>query len=435
MLRNEDAIEQIKEKFAIFKAKIELETSLNHHNLKLYGENFFRDLLNILDDEANFQNTNFSEEANFSAVDLVSDKRRKCIQITSNRQRTKIEETLEKFRKLPYMKFFKIYKSKKYRWQEKERNLIEYRCSFNYIFKNSHYSKYLDYDVEIYYLLNKTKPSNIEKLEQKYQINDLSSKLKDSTDLLKKIDNLNSYTGKFEQVLKLFKIEETFINNFEKAIKSIEEEISEVEIPLKFELNGKLIQTRDYFKTNLDLLFEILKQIDCETETHKKNFNEKYFSMVRFLNFIIMSKQNKTSKFFLPNHQYNDVFINNYKSWLFNSVKSSMGDKKIDFHIGKIASYLSLNNNLLDGGVCFITSLKDYGGLDCNTCTNGLLESVPSRVDKVFQNIMDGSTNQTITFNHYLGSFIELKKGKKIDFKCGQCISRVDECDKVRKIL
>jgi len=100
MLRNEETIEIIKEKFAIFRVKIELETSLNHHNLKLYGENFFRDLLNILDDKANFQNTNFSEEANFSAVDLVSDIRTKCIQITSNRQRNKIEETLEKFRKL-----------------------------------------------------------------------------------------------------------------------------------------------------------------------------------------------------------------------------------------------------------------------------------------------------------------------------------------------
>ena len=169
MLKSEYYIEDIKEQIAIFQHKIELETSLNHHNLKLYGENFFRDILNIIYPKANFTNTNFLE-SNFPAIDLICHETEKCIQITSNRTRDKIKDTINAYKK----------------------------------------SQYDNYAIEIYYLLEKAKPSNIKDLEKELKIEDLSSKLKDSSNLMKNIDNLE--VEKLEQVWKLFKIDNEVIS-------------------------------------------------------------------------------------------------------------------------------------------------------------------------------------------------------------------------------
>ena len=169
MLKSEYYIEDIKEQIAIFQNKIGLETSLNHHNLKLYGENFFRDILNIIYPKANFTNTNFLE-SNFPAIDLICHETEKCIQITSNRTRDKIKDTIKAYKK----------------------------------------SQYSDYEIEIYYLLEKAKPNNIKDLEKELKIEDLSSKLKDSSNLMKDIDNLE--VKELEQVWKLFKIDNEVIS-------------------------------------------------------------------------------------------------------------------------------------------------------------------------------------------------------------------------------
>lgn len=162
MLKRETYVEYIKNEMSIFRNKILLETALNHNNLKLYGENFFRDILNIINDECDFKNTNILQ-SNFPSIDLVCDRTHQCIQITSDRSSEKIKHTLEKFSKLP---------------------------------------EYKEYTLYIYYLLEIAKPKNIKQLEKDFNTSGLSSRLKDSSDLICEINDLSE--NKLEKIYNLF---------------------------------------------------------------------------------------------------------------------------------------------------------------------------------------------------------------------------------------
>lgn len=388
MLAREKYIEYIKEQISIFQYKIGLETSLNQHNLKLYGENFFRDILNIINDGSNFENTNILQ-SNFQAIDLVCDTTKQCIQITSDRSRDKIKHTLEKFSQL---------------------------------------SGYDDYELYIYYLLEKAKPNNITQLESDLNTSNLSSRLKDCNDLFIEIENVSP--EKLEKLFKLFKIDETFINLFEDSIKSIKEEIALIhDVPVETLFNQSLNQISDYFKSNLDLLLEILKQIDCEMETNKKNRHEKYSSLYKFFTFLVFSKS-YTKDFVFPTFEQIYTIVNSYKLWIFNSSKC---DKNLDFHIGQIARYLSLNNHIkIDNGVCFITALIDNGGLSCTSCIDGHLVNVTQQVNKIITNFTNPSSQNTLE-GHF--DFMDLQEGHQIDFKCGQCISNIAQHANAKKII
>lgn len=430
MLSREYYIEQIKEKIAIFQAKIKLETSLNHHNLKLYGENFFRDILNILYEDSHFENTNFSEEKNFVAIDLVSIKKKKCLQITSNRTKEKFVETIKNFKKFPYRKFFKTISNF---YEEKSTNNINnlngYKTSFTYLFQKSKFYQYTLFDIEIYYLLEKYNPNKVSDLEQEMGITNLSSKLRDTNDLLVTLDNLED-NEKIEKIFKLFKVDETLINSFENAITSIECEIKEIsDVPIKTNLNTMLVKTKKYFMSNLDLLLDILKQIDCETNTHKKNIYEKNQSLVKFLSFNILS-QYSTNSFEFPTNTNIHLYINNYKSWLFNSPRTI---KPLEYHIGKIAEYMSLqSNSQIDNGVCYLSSLKDKGGMSCDTCINGLLGNVVYKIDQIVTDFTN--SDSTNVLQHHF-DFMELKAEQKVEFKCGECISNISDYENAKKII
>ncbi|QDF29160.1 SMEK domain-containing protein [Halarcobacter anaerophilus] len=431
MLSREDYIEQIKEKIAIFQAKIKLETSLNHHNLKLYGENFFRDILNILYKDSHFENTNFSEEKNFVAIDLVSLNKNKCIQITSNRTKEKFVDTIKKFKKLPYRKFFKTIS---HFYEEKGTDnkflLDKYQTSFKYLFQKSDFYKYTTFDIEIYYLLDKYKPSKIDELEKELGVKNIPSKLKDFSDLLVNIENLQSNED-LESIFKLFKVEESLINSFEDAITSIEFEIKEISnVSIKTKLNKSLVVTKEYFMCNLDLLLDILKQIDCETATHVKNIHDKNQSLVKFISFNILSKYYSSESFAFPTNKNMELRIKDYKAWLFNSPRVI---KPLEYHIGKIAEYISIQSNCqIDNGICYLTSLKNNGGINCDKCIDGLLGNVVQQVDRIVTDFTN--SDSTNTLRHHF-DFMELKSEQKIEFKCGECISNISEYENAKKII
>ncbi|MGB6327490.1 MAG: SMEK domain-containing protein [Halarcobacter sp.] len=430
MLSKEHYIEQIKEKIAIFQAKIKLETSLNHHNLKLYGENFFRDILNILYEDSNFENTNFTEGKNFVAIDLISLEKNKCIQITCNRKKEKLVETIKKFKKFPYIEFFKtINHFSEISDTNNITSLDEYKTSFTYLFQKSKFHQYTSFDIEIYYLLEKYKPNKVSDLEEEVGITNLSSKLKDYNDLLVAIENLKD-NERIEKIFKLFKVEETFISSFEDAITSIECEIEEISnVPIKTKLNKILVKSKKYFMSNLDLLLDVLKQIDCETNTHKKNPYEKYQSLVKFLSFNILS-QYSTNSFKFPTNSNIHLYINNYKSWLFNSSRMI---KPLEYHIGKIAEYISLqSNSQIDNGICYLSSLKDKGGMSCDTCIDGFLGNVVPKIDGIVTDFTN--SDSTDVLQHHF-DFMELKAPQKVEFKCGECISNISDYENAKKII
>jgi hypothetical protein len=390
-LFSEKAIEEIKEKFILFQRKIELDSTFNHHNLKLYGENFYKEILNIINPEANFENTNLFK-SNFPAIDLICKKTKRCIQVTSDRSKTKIVKTIKKFKEL------------------KKDTLDD------------------NYEVQIYYLLEKANPQKINELELELKTINLGSILKDGRNLISEIENLEQ--GSLEKILKLFVIDETFLNSYEKLIISIEKQINEIQdIQIQVILNKSLVTVREYFKCNLDLLFEIMKQIDCETINNKKNDTEKYTTMMNYLVFLILTTTYSSNTKY-PKHEYSSVLIDSYKSWIFNS---SIKHMSLDHHIGKIALYISLQTKTsIDDGICYITSLRNNGGLSCQNCTDGLLANTTDSINKIVIDFTDADSIDLLKDNT---NFMDLKKGQKIDFKCGECISNIDEHMKAKKIF
>lgn len=377
-------MEKIKESIAVYKAKIEIETSLNHHNLKLYGENFFKDILNIIDESSNFNNANILD-ANFPAIDLVCDTTKRCIQITSNRTRDKIKHTFEKFKKL---------------------------------------SKYSDYSIEIYYLLEAAKPNNISDLESELSVSDLSSKLKDFSDLIVLLDDLDSF--KIEKIYKLFTISNDFIDLYQEVITAIEEDIRSLDdIRIETKLNTSLNTVKNHFKCHLDVLQSILEQIDCKL---KRNMHDKYASMYKFMSFLVLANEFKTIT--MPSINDEKLIVDAYLAWMFSV---SRNETSLEFHIGEIARYLSNGNSQkIIEGTCFLTSLLDNGGLNCKTCIDGVLGNITNKINEVVTDFTDHES-QNILKDHF--DFMDIKQGQKLEFKCGQCISNISRHENAKKII
>ncbi len=123
-----------------------------------------------------------------------------------------------------------------------------------------------------------------------------------------------------------------------------------------------------------------------------------------------------------------EVICDKYKLWLFNTFKKH---KKIDDHIGKIAEFF-YNDNEMTAKVCFISSLKDNGGLDCDTCINGILIDVDKKVNKILTDYTNQSSFGILGGNN---DFMDLKKRQDIKFKCGECISDINELGNAYKII
>jgi hypothetical protein len=145
------AIDNISKILAITRYHIEHHQAISDYSLHIHGENYFRDVFNLVYDYK-LINANF-ETKNAPCIDLIDKKRKLAYQITTTRTKEKIEKTL------------KI--------------LLD--------------PKYKNYDIKIYFLLDKAKPSNstIQELSDKYGIT-LSEVLADYTDLMRDIENLET---------------------------------------------------------------------------------------------------------------------------------------------------------------------------------------------------------------------------------------------------
>lgn len=125
------------------------------------------------------------------------------------------------------------------------------------------------------------------------------------------------------------------------------------------------------------------------------------------------------------------MYVDSYNSWLFNVSRS---DRDLNFHIGKIAEYIVVNKSILkdNDGIFFISSLKNFGGLNCDTCTNGLLANVNNRVNKVVTDFTDTTSKDIL---NAIPNFMQLRPEQKIDFKCGQCVSNIHEYENAKKLF
>ncbi len=220
-----------------------------------------------------------------------------------------------------------------------------------------------------------------------------------------------------------------FIEAFERAIEDIQSEINHIQISTtKLELLASLQEIKKYFKTKLSLLYKILLQVQGSKDDIKHRFDG-FDSLYKLLVYFIIFKT--SSSFIFPSSSNLHVYVDSYNSWLFNVSRS---DRDLNFHIGKIAEYIVVNKSILkdNDGIFFISSLKNFGGLNCDTCTNGLLANVNNRVNKVVTDFTDTTSKDIL---NAIPNFMQLRPEQKIDFKCGQCVSNIHEYENAKKLF
>lgn len=95
--------------FSLLESKIKQYSRLNLQDINIHIENIFRDILNCLYPDRNFNNLNVEEE-NFTAIDLGDDIGDMCFQVTSDTGRKKVLETIEKYKEsYNYKKVLMLY--------------------------------------------------------------------------------------------------------------------------------------------------------------------------------------------------------------------------------------------------------------------------------------------------------------------------------------
>ncbi len=163
------AFDNISRVLAITRYDIEQHQLINDQSLNIHGETWFRDIFNYVYG-LELINANF-ETTNAPAIDLVDNNEKKAYQITTTRTKEKIENTLLKVKQ----------------------------------------TKYKNYKLKIFYLLEKAKPNKDTKeyFKTKFNIDNIEKYLFDYTDLIKDIESLE--TDKLIQLNKKF-----FLVPFEK---------------------------------------------------------------------------------------------------------------------------------------------------------------------------------------------------------------------------
>ncbi len=229
-----DYMKAIRRLFSIIETDIQLGQSLNELSLNLHMEDFYKDILNLIE-SGNYINAN---EAGHNApyIDLVDHKRKKLVQITSTKTTEKITQSLK-------------------------------------IFNDPNYSQY---SFEIYYLLGKPETNfhktTIERFEDK-GISYVQSHFKDTSDLLGLIQALNEpeieslYKNYIEPSLRAIKYTgkqaRTIINNTPIDIFGIKEAIETLLNRIDFQ-NEKEIS-------------DVSLGIDLTSKNQINNFNQNYF--------------------------------------------------------------------------------------------------------------------------------------------------------------
>jgi hypothetical protein len=164
----QEAFNSISRVLAITRYDIEQRQLINEYSLNIHAENYFRDVFNFVYGK-NYENENFYSQNN-SCIDLVDKAEKIALQITTTRTKEKIDNT----------------------------------------FKALKLTKYKDYSLKIFYLLDKSKPNKetIQEYKENYGV-DLNDSLFDYTDLIKQIEVL--LTPKLIELNNKY-----FINNTEK---------------------------------------------------------------------------------------------------------------------------------------------------------------------------------------------------------------------------
>lgn len=218
------------------------------------------------------------------------------------------------------------------------------------------------------------------------------------------------------------------ITLFKSVYKEIEKEIeSEItEFNEQTELLSNLTDIYEYFELNLELLFRILNHVMCNNG--EKVNRDYHIAINKFMTYLVVLKT-LSDDFVFPTVENISTFAKNINSLLFNI---SWKDKKIDEHISEIVKYIARKNKYIPSSDAFFLScLKDYGGLDCSSCNKGLLINVNSKVNGIVTDFMDSESTNVLKGCH---SLMKYKPEINVDFKCGQCISKIEEYEKVKNI-
>ncbi len=206
----QEAFNSISRVLAITRYDIEQRQLINEYGLNIHGENYFRDVFNFVY-EKKYDNDNFNSQ-NSACIDLVDKNERLALQITTTRIKEKIDNT----------------------------------------FKALNLTKYKDYSIKIFYLLDKSKPNKetIEEYKKNFNI-DLNDCLFDYTDLIKKIANLetpkiieldNKYfknnTEKYTDEIVLNLVFKHLIKNYSIKNPNYDDDFGNIDTNVKIKLNS-----------------------------------------------------------------------------------------------------------------------------------------------------------------------------------------------------
>jgi len=208
------AFDSISRTLAIIRYDIEHHQSINDLSINIHAENYFRDVFNFVY-EMNFQNANF-DSFNFPSIDLIDKKKKIAYQITTTKSKEKIDKTLE------------VYNQEGYK----------------------------DYDVRIFYLLEKSKPNTgtVTAIRDKYGI-DITQRLFDYTDLIRDIEQLQGE-----------KLQELNKKYFSSQSQQYTDEIA-LDLIIKH-----LLKEKSTVKINYD---DVFGTIDSNTKLELNNINER----------------------------------------------------------------------------------------------------------------------------------------------------------------
>lgn len=190
-----DIINKISRTMSIMMCDMKLQQSMNIFSMNIHAEDFFRDIFNFLDPIHTYSNAN-SAGSNEAYIDLVDHSSKRVMQITTTTDKDKIDNSLQ-------------------------------------ILKQQNY---LQYEFEIYYLLDKPeglRPTSIKQYQDNYGIEDIRDHLKDFRDILDRIKSLDQ--TRLEAIYRL---------HFQNMSERYTDEIS---LQIVFEA---LIQDKKYNKEN-----------------------------------------------------------------------------------------------------------------------------------------------------------------------------------------
>ncbi len=208
-----EIIKKISRTLSIMMCDMKLHQSMNIFSIHINAEDFFCNVFNFLYQGKNFKNAN-SAGNNEAYIDLKDDTSKHVIQITVTTSKDKIDNSLKILKK----------------------------------------QNYLQYEFEIYYLLEKPKglrPNTIKQYKDEYGIEDIRENLRDFTDLLNDIKELTDtrlreiYDGFFKSIEEKYTDEISLQVVFEALIKDYKnkkidysEDFNNVELVDKIELNN-----------------------------------------------------------------------------------------------------------------------------------------------------------------------------------------------------